>query len=155
MASVKIAFVIDDSESYQKILQAHLNQLGFIVISFFNVQDCLNHHERRPDVILLDQNLGNGVMGIDFLQTLRSKMPSVPIVFLSADGNLNIATQAIKRGAFDYIEKDGAAFVRLRTALDSIFASLEKQAKWKERIRWMVLALGITLVTILGISQFS
>ena len=148
IAKKKVVYVIDDSESYQKILQAHLSQLGFQVISFFNVADCLKSSHPKPDVILLDQNLGDGEFGINHLPQLQSRIPSVPIVFLSVDGNITTVTEAIRKGAFDYIEKNSAAFVRLRTTLDNVFNSFDHQKKIRKKL-FLWVGVASIIVTIL------
>jgi FixJ family two-component response regulator len=148
---MKTAFVIDDNVSYQKIISAHLNQLGFEVKSFLSAKDCLDQLNDPPHLILLDQHLGNNELGIDYIKDLKEKAGETPIVFLSSDGDVFTATQALKMGAFDYIEKNGSAFVRLRTTLDNIPNYLDKVSRKKLS---RVISITTAVLVTLGITLF-
>ncbi|MCA4893767.1 MAG: response regulator [Cytophagales bacterium] len=128
---MKTAFVIDDNLSYQKIISAHLNQLGFEVKSFLSAKECLSHLKDAPHLILLNQHLGDNELGLDYIKEIKEKSNEAPIVFLSADNDVYTVTKALKMGAFDYIEKNGSALVRLRTAIDNIPDYLKKGRRQK------------------------
>jgi DNA-binding NtrC family response regulator len=148
---MKTAYVIDDNVSYQKIISAHLNQLGFEVKSFLTAKECLTQLDEPPHLILLDQHLGGNELGIDYIKDLKEKAGETPIVFLSADNDVYTATKALKMGAFDYIEKNGSALVRLRTAIDNIPDYLKKVRRQK-----MMRTIGVitTLVIAGGVALF-
>ena len=61
---------------------------------------------RRPGLILLDIWLqGSRLDGMQMLEQLKRDHPSVPVVIMSGHGNIETAVQAIKLGAYDFIEK--------------------------------------------------
>jgi len=61
---------------------------------------------RRPSLVLLDIWLqGSRLDGIGILEKLRGSHPSVPVVIMSGHGTIETAVQAIKLGAYDFIEK--------------------------------------------------
>jgi DNA-binding NtrC family response regulator len=60
--------------------------------------------ERRPDLVLLDLHLG-GIDGIETLRRLRRSIPGVPIVMLTAFGDVHTAVSAMKEGATDFLTK--------------------------------------------------
>ncbi len=61
---------------------------------------------RRPTLIFLDIWLqGSRMDGLSLLDQIRRDWPDVPIVMISGHGNIETAVSAIKRGAYDYIEK--------------------------------------------------
>jgi two-component system nitrogen regulation response regulator GlnG len=60
--------------------------------------------EDRPDVIVLDLQLPDG-SGLDLFDQIRTADPKRPVIFLTAHGTTETAIEAMKRGAFDYIEK--------------------------------------------------
>ncbi|MBI4577993.1 MAG: sigma-54-dependent Fis family transcriptional regulator [Planctomycetes bacterium] len=63
-------------------------------------------NELRPDLVLLDMCLGaGGIDGIETLRRLRSITPSVPIVMMTAFGNVQAAVHAMKAGATDFVSK--------------------------------------------------
>ncbi len=147
---MKTAYVIDDNVSYQKIISSHLNQLGFEVKSFLSAKECLKQLNDPPHLILLDQHLGENELGLDFIRDIKEKASETPIVFLSADNDVYTATKALKMGAFDYIEKNGSALVRLRTAIDNIPEYLKKVRRQKMmRMVGVITAIVITIGTVL------
>lgn len=60
--------------------------------------------EDRPDVVVLDFRLPDG-SGLDLLDRIRAVDPRRPILFLTAHGTTDTAIEAMKRGAFDYLDK--------------------------------------------------
>jgi DNA-binding NtrC family response regulator len=64
----------------------------------------------HPDMVILDVNLPDG-SGIDFLDRVRQKSASTPVVILTADASINRAVEAIKHGAENFLTKpvDSAA----------------------------------------------
>jgi Response regulator containing CheY-like receiver, AAA-type ATPase, and DNA-binding domains len=62
--------------------------------------------ERRPQLIFLDIWLqGSRMDGLQLLDEIKANNPDVPVVMISGHGNVETAVSAIKRGAYDYIEK--------------------------------------------------
>ncbi|MGH7115909.1 MAG: sigma-54-dependent transcriptional regulator [Stellaceae bacterium] len=63
-------------------------------------------HARQPTLVILDIWLqGSALDGIEILKLLRCEMPSVPVVMISGHGTIETAVEAIKIGAYDFIEK--------------------------------------------------
>jgi two-component system, NtrC family, nitrogen regulation response regulator NtrX len=64
-------------------------------------------HARQPTLVILDIWLKDDkpLEGIDILKLLRAEMPSVPVVMISGHGTIETAVEAIKIGAYDFIEK--------------------------------------------------
>ena len=61
---------------------------------------------RQPTLVILDIWLqGSELDGIEILQRMRAEMPSVPVVMISGHGTIETAVEAIKIGAYDFIEK--------------------------------------------------
>lgn len=116
----KVAFLVDDDPAYQEHVSGQLKHLGYKITSFFRGDDCVDAlRQIDPSFILLDQEL-SGESGFDVLKKIKSVKPKVPVIFLSPKHETSSATEAVRSGAFDYIEKNGAAFVNLRTAIDKL-----------------------------------
>ena len=61
---------------------------------------------RRPNLVFLDIWLqGSRLDGLQLLDTLKQDHPELPVVMISGHGNIETAVSAIKRGAYDFIEK--------------------------------------------------
>ena len=62
--------------------------------------------DRRPSLVLLDVWLqGSRLDGLDLLDEIKRRDPSLPVLMISGHGNLDTAVAAIRRGAVDFIEK--------------------------------------------------
>ena len=62
--------------------------------------------ERRPSLVVLDVWLqGSRLDGIELLDEIKVRDPTLPVVVISGHGNIETAVAAIKRGAYDFIEK--------------------------------------------------
>ncbi len=63
-------------------------------------------HTRRPTLVILDIWLqGSKMDGLELLDVIKHEHPSLPVVVISGHGNIETAVAAIKRGAYDFIEK--------------------------------------------------
>jgi two-component system response regulator AtoC len=102
------------------------------------------YDEIRPDVVLIDQNLPDGV-GIDLIRSIRSGDHSTKLIMITAHGKVEMAVEAMKCGADDYLVKpvslDEIALVLekllAKTQLEqslSYFQSKEKRRSGMERI---------------------
>lgn len=62
--------------------------------------------ERRPSLVVLDIWLqGSRLDGLEVLERIKKSHPELPVVIISGHGNIETAVAAIRRGAYDYIEK--------------------------------------------------
>src|SRR5690606_11930804 len=62
--------------------------------------------ERRPHLVFLDIWLqGSKLDGMQILDVIKTNHPDVPVVMISGHGNIETAVAAIKKGAYDFIEK--------------------------------------------------
>jgi DNA-binding NtrC family response regulator len=88
----------------------------------------------RPAIVLLDYNLP-GTNGLEILAQMKAKDPKVPVVMLTGHGNVDIAVQAMKSGAADYLSKPVALGevkmmidrVAQRERIDSTLAYYQKR----------------------------
>ncbi len=97
--------VVDDEKLIRWSLKQSLQKESFNVLEAETVKAALDRvSEFEPDLIILDQRLPDGT-GIEFIQKLREISFDNPIVMLSAVDTSNVAVQAMKLGAFDYVTK--------------------------------------------------
>jgi putative two-component system response regulator len=100
----KILVVDDDAqvlESVSSLISAH----GFSVISCENAKDALAQlQESKILAVLTDINMP-GISGIELLDNIRQAYPQVPVILMTAYAGLDIAIEAIKTGAFDFVTK--------------------------------------------------
>ena len=98
-------FVVDDDFFYQNVFYKHLENLGYHDINLFSSGfDCLEHLNEKPDVIFLDHNMDN-LTGYEVLKKIKRFNPDIYVVMVSAQEEIKPAVDALKHGAFDYIQK--------------------------------------------------
>ena len=119
----KTVFIVEDDPIQQKMLEHHFeNMVGsFVVKTFSRPEEIMMHIHERPFAIVLDHYFGhaNEKTGLDYLKLIKRKS-SIPVIYYTASEDTELKEQALKMGAAQYICKDEASFVRLRTALDQL-----------------------------------
>ena len=125
-----VILVLDDEKNIRKAIEIALEQEGMHVIAAHDVAAALRVlHERIVDLLILDIRLGE-VDGLAFFRRLQADGPVPPVIVISGNATLTEAAQAVKLGAFDFLEKPFSAeriAVAVRRCLE--FSSI------KERLR--------------------
>lgn len=105
MLNTKKIFVVDDDIFTSAIFKQHLQNLGYDDITCFSSGTlCLNHLQERPDIILLDHEMGD-LSGFDVLIKIKRFDPNIYVVMVSGQEDMMTAIDSLKYGAFDYIIK--------------------------------------------------
>ena len=112
------------------MLKVHFEEaLGnYEVKAFSNPEYLIDHLNEKPFAVVLDHFYGNGFAktGLDYLKELKKKYSSIPVIYHTSSTDDSIRNEALKLGAEQFIPKDSASLVRIRTALDLIH---EKNSK--------------------------
>ena len=98
-------YIVDDEIEIRKSLKNILEDENFEVEDFANRNSLLKRlSKERPSLILLDVWLGKDD-GIEILDECKKIYPMIPIVMISGHGTIELAVNATKKGALDFIEK--------------------------------------------------
>jgi two-component system nitrogen regulation response regulator NtrX len=99
--------VVDDEEDIRELVAGVLEDEGYSTRSAANSTEALAAlAERRPSLVLLDVWLqGSKLDGLQILEEIKRRDPSLPVLMISGHGNLDTAVAAIRQGAVDFIEK--------------------------------------------------
>ncbi|MEM8552256.1 MAG: sigma-54 dependent transcriptional regulator [Pseudomonadota bacterium] len=99
--------VVDDEIDIRNLIAGILEDEGYEVRTAADSDEALAAvGARRPQLIFLDIWLqGSKMDGLALLDTIRQQHSTMPIVMISGHGNIETAVSAIKRGAYEYIEK--------------------------------------------------
>ncbi len=104
MADISVLIVDDEIQLVKSVVFA-LKGEGISAWGVHTGAEGLAEIERQPpDLVLLDQRLPD-MLGIQVLETLRSRQSTLPVVMISAHGDTRAAVQAVKAGASDYLTK--------------------------------------------------
>ena len=99
--------VVDDEADIRELVSGVLEDEGYAVRTAADSNQTLDAIEdRRPSLVLLDVWLqGSRLDGLQLLEEVKSRDPTLPIIMISGHGNLDTAVAAIREGAVDFIEK--------------------------------------------------
>ena len=99
--------VVDDEADIRMLISGILQDEGYVTCEAATGESAVEKVKvRAPTAIILDIWLeGSRLDGLDVLQAIKSMRPAVPVVMISGHGTIATAVQAIKQGAYDFIEK--------------------------------------------------
>ena len=99
--------VVDDEADIRELVSGVLEDEGYAVRSAADSSAALDAiDDRRPSLVLLDVWLqGSKMDGLQLLEQIKKRDPTLPILMISGHGNLDTAVAAIREGAVDFIEK--------------------------------------------------
>src|SRR6266566_5774284 len=99
--------IVDDEADIRMLIGGVLKDEGYATRDAADTAQALAEIQaRQPTLVILDIWLqGSGLEGIEILKQLRAEMPSVPVVMISGHGTIETAVEAIKIGAYDFLEK--------------------------------------------------
>ncbi len=108
MSGVRNVFVVDDEPSVRAGLRFLLESRAFCVSEFGSGTAFLAWWDAQPirprGVVVLDVRM-EGLSGLQVHDALLARKVWSPVLFLSGHGDISMAVEAIKRGAFDFLEK--------------------------------------------------
>jgi two-component system nitrogen regulation response regulator NtrX len=99
--------IVDDEADIRELVAGILQDEGYLARTARDSDDALAAiAARRPNLVFLDIWLqGSRLDGLQVLDAIKRENPEVPVVMISGHGNIETAVAAIKRGAYDFIEK--------------------------------------------------
>ncbi|WP_375656748.1 sigma-54-dependent transcriptional regulator [Bartonella sp. CM120XJJH] len=99
--------IVDDEADIRELVAGILDDEGYETRVACNSDEALAQiSERIPKLIFLDIWLqGSRLDGLALLDEIKTQYPALPVVMISGHGNIETAVSAIKRGAYDFIEK--------------------------------------------------
>lgn len=97
--------IIDDDEIIRKSCEKVLSPEGYIVISAQSGREGLKLLSNKPfDLVLTDLRMPD-MNGIDVLKKVKEKGPDIEVIIITGYGTIKSAIEAIRYGAYDYVEK--------------------------------------------------
>src|SRR5213594_3802099 len=128
-AAVPMVFVIDDDDLVRTAIQGMLKSVGLRSETFGTPQEFLR--SKRPDgpsCLVLDVRLP-GVNGLDFQRELADAGIRIPVIFITAHGDIPMSVKALKSGAVEFLTKP----FRDQDLLDAIQQALQRDRAAREQ----------------------
>ena len=98
-------FIVDDDRSVRTGLSRLLNSAGYETKVFASAAEFLQHPPYSEKSCLILDVMMPGINGISLHRQLAAKRRNLPVIFLTAHGDLPTGVRAIKRGAEDFLQK--------------------------------------------------
>jgi two-component system, NtrC family, response regulator AtoC len=100
----KCVLIADDEINIRRVLEAILRRDGYDVVTAANGDEALVGMRRGVNTVITDLKMP-GLDGMGLLKRLSAEYPDVPVIMITAHGSVESAVEAVKLGAFDYVEK--------------------------------------------------
>jgi two-component system response regulator HydG len=111
--------VVDDDPEQGDLLAGLLRRRGLTTIVVESATQALAIlDEREPTAILADVRLGRGMTGLEMCALVRQRAPDLPVIVMTGAGSLEVAIEAIRVGAYDFVTKP--------IAPDALMASVQR-----------------------------
>ncbi|NTV32475.1 MAG: sigma-54-dependent Fis family transcriptional regulator [Deltaproteobacteria bacterium] len=97
--------IVDDEKNYLVVLEALLSPEGYEIMTSDKAQEALRLlQEADVDLVLTDMKMP-GMSGMELLEEAKKIKPEVPVIMMTAYGTIEMAVEAMKKHAYDYITK--------------------------------------------------
>jgi two-component system nitrogen regulation response regulator NtrX len=122
--------IVDDDKSIRKTLRDILEFEKYEIDEATDGLDCMvKIKQNKFDVIILDVKMPR-MDGMEAIEKIQNLCPDLPVIMISGHGNIDTAVEAVKKGAFDYIQKPpdlNRLLITLRNAIDKSSLISEKK----------------------------
>ena len=122
----KLLFFVDDDKMMLNLMEYTFKcREGFDVRSFYSGEQCLEHLDLNPSMIVLDYYLGEGestvMSGLDTLKKISEQNKKIPVVILSREKDKDLISKFMQSGAMRYVIKDDFFINTLIDTVESYF----------------------------------
>lgn len=102
---METVLVVDDEKNYLVVLEALLGPEGYEMITADNARNALRLIKGADlDLVITDMKMP-GMSGMELLEELKKIKPELPVIMMTAYGTIELAVEAMKKQAYDYITK--------------------------------------------------
>lgn len=117
--------LVDDDLIFLEMLKESLSDNEDLnLIAFQTGEECLNHMNLKPDVIVLDYFLNNenddAKDGLEILKEIHQIDPKAKVIILSGQEDGNLVYDFVRENATNYVVKDDSAFENVKRAIEDI-----------------------------------
>jgi two-component system response regulator FixJ len=128
--SVPTVIVIDDDEAVRGSLRLLLRSVKLPVAVYASAQEFLPRYAiDEPGCLVVDVRMP-GMSGLELQQQLNLRGAMIPVIFITGHGDISMAVEAMRQGAFDFLPKP----FRDQELLDRVQRALEKDAANRREI---------------------
>jgi DNA-binding NtrC family response regulator len=113
--------LVDDEQSILNVLRLYLEKSDFSVLTADSAREALEvFGQNHVDLMIVDLRLGEGMDGLELMHECRLQRHDLPVIMITAYGAIEVAVQAMKEGAYDFICKPFDFGSMLKTIQDAL-----------------------------------
>ena len=123
--------MVDDDPAMRESFDVLLQSWGFDVLQAADAREAKDLVDRHdPDIVITDVVMPE-ISGLELLRELKAGNPQRPVLLITARGSIDMAVEAIKQGARDFLTKPITDFTKLKALLDDAEREIELRRKTK------------------------
>lgn len=151
-------FIVDDDKLFSLALKMEIDNAFTdmpIKIDLFETgEKCMEKFKlEKPDIVILDYYLNykfsNAADGIAVLDWIKKEDPTIKVIILTGEDNLEIALKSFHHGASDYIVKTETQFRKINYSLLNLFKTIEAKS-YANRYKNLAIAISLCFALLLG-----
>ncbi|MDY6944750.1 MAG: response regulator transcription factor [Pseudomonadota bacterium] len=125
-----VIYIVDDDDGMRRALTVLMSTVGYTPVAFEKPSEFLaKYNPNQPSCLVLDVRMPE-MSGLEVQQQLNRNGSMLPVILVSGHGDIPMAVQAMKDGAFDFLQKP----FRDQDLLDRINGALKVDAKNRESV---------------------
>jgi FixJ family two-component response regulator len=132
--------VVDDDDGVRRALGALMESVGYVHIAYASALEFLRHYDpTTPGYLVLDIRM-HEMSGLELQQELNRRGYHIPVIFVTGHGDAPMAVDAMKKGAFDFVQKpfcDQDLLDRVNRALQTD-AGLREESAGRDEVAQLV-----------------
>jgi DNA-binding NtrC family response regulator len=140
--------VVDDDQPLNVMICKYLEKQGFEnVKGFYSGEELFETVGKEINPIIIQDYELPGINGVEVLKKVQSKNPKAEFIFLSGQSSIEVAVEAIRNGAFDYIIKDNFAKENVLTKIRNLL-KIKKLTRERKLFRsGLLVFLGLLIIS--------
>lgn len=124
--------VIDDDEAARESLAFLLGSAGFVVKAYSSASAFLAELPAQTGGCIITDVYMPGLTGLQFLNALKERQNTIPVIVITGQGDIPLAVEAMRSGAFDFLEKPFDDEIMLKS-VRSAFAQQQEQGRQSDQ----------------------
>jgi len=128
MTTEATIFIVDDNKIMHQVVERAIKKLNKKIVSYFSAHDFLNNVNPEAAGCLLLDFMMPLMNGAELYDQMRIRHFSMPVIMITAFGNVPLAVDEMKKGLFDFIEKP----IEPQVLIDTVQRALDYDAQQRE-----------------------
>ncbi len=129
MSDDALVFIMDDDEAVLQSTAWLIESIGLKVQTFISADEFLEKYNNESGCIVMDVRMP-GMSGLEAQEELKERGINLPLIFITGHGDVPMTVRALKRGAFDFIEKP----FNDQLLLDAVQRGLKQNSEARESL---------------------